>query len=236
MKLTEDQKEQILKIVKDNLSEGEAVKVRKVLSELNLTQDYRQEVTNFIHYETAKILEQLTLDGYLETGVKKYEFLAVGDNKGCKKCEKLNNRIIKVEKAKMGVNYPPICKNCRCTTAAYFDDDYDEDEPTPEEILDKIKKEELQKIQAKKEQYQQIKENEERIKLTDIARIEKRRKKTLWTIIVTFATIIIISINNQDFRNEANVFCCTWGFAGLFFLILFIVIISEQSKNNKRRR
>lgn len=65
---------------------------------------------------------------YLENGVEKYKFITSLDENTCEKCAKLDGKIFDVRKAKFGVNYPPICKTCRCTTVPYYDDFDDCDE------------------------------------------------------------------------------------------------------------
>ena len=77
--------------------------------------------TNFFHNRTS-------LKAYSDYGIEKYEFLATIDNRTSPICSKLNGRIFDVDKAKVGVNYPPMHPFCRSTTIAYFEDELQQDD------------------------------------------------------------------------------------------------------------
>ena len=77
--------------------------------------------TNFFHNRTS-------LKAYSDYGIEKYEFLATIDNRTSPICSKLNGRIFDVDKAKVGVNYPPMHPFCRSTTIAYFEDELQDDD------------------------------------------------------------------------------------------------------------
>lgn len=63
-------------------------------------------------------------DSMRKNGFKEYEFIA---NRGCCQiCAQLNNKHFPIAKLKIGVNAPPMHKKCRCSIAAYQDqDDYE---------------------------------------------------------------------------------------------------------------
>jgi SPP1 gp7 family putative phage head morphogenesis protein len=84
---------------------------------------YEAIVMNCIYY-----IGKRDIYSYLENGVEKYKFITSLDENTCEKCAKLDGKIFDVRKAKFGVNYPPICKTCRCTTVPYYDDFDDCDE------------------------------------------------------------------------------------------------------------
>lgn len=68
----------------------------------------RTEVSHFVN-EAQKL-------AYEESGIEEYEFLGGG----CEDCNALNGSLFKISEAEVGLNYPPIHPNCRCTTVAVF--------------------------------------------------------------------------------------------------------------------
>lgn len=74
------------------------------------------ESDRLVRTELTHLQNQSTLDGYQESGVEKYRYLAHEDYRTSEICHKLNGTIHKVEKAEVGVNYPPMHPNCRSTT------------------------------------------------------------------------------------------------------------------------
>lgn len=62
------------------------------------------------------------LISYGEYGIDRYTYLATLDLRTCPKCAALDGKTFKVSEARPGVNYPPMCDSCRCTTVAYFKD------------------------------------------------------------------------------------------------------------------
>ena len=76
--------------------------------------------------EAAYFSGQSRLDGYKETGVKHYKFVATLDKRTSIQCRDMDGEIIPLSEAKAGVNYPPLHAYCRSTTIPYYVDD-DED-------------------------------------------------------------------------------------------------------------
>lgn len=64
------------------------------------------------------------LYSYGEAGIDQYAYLATLDLRTCPKCGVLDGKVFKVSEAQPGVNYPPMCDSCRCTTVAHFDDEF----------------------------------------------------------------------------------------------------------------
>jgi|GEM_PF-6448095 len=60
------------------------------------------------------------IEDYKEGGISKYEILTTRDESTCPACKKHVGKKYKVSEAKVGVNLPPFCDHCRCTTVAYF--------------------------------------------------------------------------------------------------------------------
>lgn len=89
-----------------------------------------------IRTEYGKILNDATLDGYKQVNIDSYQILTALDARTCTDCGPLNETIVPIQDAEIGVNLPPFHPNCRCTTVPYFKPD-EIDEMTEEE-LDKI--------------------------------------------------------------------------------------------------
>lgn len=82
----------------------------------------KYEAYRLLHTESAFISEQATLQGYKEEGVEKYQILATLDHKTSEICQEQDNKTYLVEKASVGVNYPPFHIFCRTTTIPYYKD------------------------------------------------------------------------------------------------------------------
>ena len=59
------------------------------------------------------------IHSYIECNIDKYIFLASLDSKTCPICGKLDGKAFFTKDAKIGLNYPPMHTDCRCTTIAY---------------------------------------------------------------------------------------------------------------------
>lgn len=82
----------------------------------------KYEAYRLLHTESSFISEQATLQGYREEGVEKYQILATLDHKTSDICQDQDNKTYLVEKASVGVNYPPFHIFCRTTTVPYYGD------------------------------------------------------------------------------------------------------------------
>ena len=87
-----------------------------------------------VRTETAHIQNQATLMGYKDSGVVKYEFLAVLDSRTSHTCASLNGEVFKTENAMEGENYPPMHPNCRSTTVPYEYSNVFSNEPEKEDF------------------------------------------------------------------------------------------------------
>ncbi len=82
-----------------------------------------------IRTEAAYFSGQSRLDGYRESGVERYKYVATMDHRTSEKCQGMNGKVILVSEAKAGVNYPPLHAYCRSTTIPFFgEEDSEEDE------------------------------------------------------------------------------------------------------------
>lgn len=91
--------------------------------------DYKR----LVRTEASFIAEQATIKSYKDCNVKEYEYLATLDLRTSEKCQDLDGKIFEVEKAVVGVNYPPAHSFCRSTTVPVVTWD-GEDEDTVKRI------------------------------------------------------------------------------------------------------
>jgi len=96
----------------------------------NMTQQLSQKMDvgyknaqRLIRTESNHVLNNGVLKSYADDGIDQYEYVATLDLRTSSICQSLDGKIFDVEKARSGVNYPPLHPNCRSTTVAYFDDD-----------------------------------------------------------------------------------------------------------------
>ncbi|MGI5912981.1 MAG: minor capsid protein [Syntrophomonadaceae bacterium] len=85
------------------------------------TKEY--EAYRLLHTESSFIIEQGSLAAYKEDGVEKYQILATLDMKTSDICREQDGKVYDVDKATVGVNYPPFHPFCRTTTVPYYEDD-----------------------------------------------------------------------------------------------------------------
>lgn len=62
-----------------------------------------------------------TKDKYQQAGVEKYKFLATDDDRTGDVDAELDGQVFRLDEAIIGVNFPPIHPNCRCTILAVVD-------------------------------------------------------------------------------------------------------------------
>lgn len=72
--------------------------------------------------ELSYVQNQSTRDKYEEAGIEKYMVLPAHDERTCSgECEAIEGKVFLLKDAVVGVNYPPIHPNCRCTTLAVIE-------------------------------------------------------------------------------------------------------------------
>ena len=96
----------------------------KVLSD-KLDSNYKNCV-RLVRTEFTHIANESSADAYKECGIDQYEYLATLDQRTDDLCGELDGKVFKVGDKQVGVNFPPMHPNCRCTTVAHFPDDYTE--------------------------------------------------------------------------------------------------------------
>jgi SPP1 gp7 family putative phage head morphogenesis protein len=71
-----------------------------------------------VRTETMHFQNQATMDSYIEAEIEKYRFSAAMEEGTCEECASLDGQTFRLDEAIVGVNYPPIHPNCRCSTIA----------------------------------------------------------------------------------------------------------------------
>lgn len=73
------------------------------------------EADRLVRTEMTYIQNQATLDAYKQAGIEEYQYLATNDDRVSEICEDQDGEIYAVNAAIVGVNFPPMHANCRCT-------------------------------------------------------------------------------------------------------------------------
>lgn len=109
--------EQATKAFDQSITLGESVGVADArlgkIKETNVWRSKREARTTITQVSNDAHVEE-----YKRAGAKKYEFRATFDERTCPVCGKLDHKQFYVDDQKVGVNYPPMHPNCRCTTVA----------------------------------------------------------------------------------------------------------------------
>lgn len=79
------------------------------------------------HSEATFFSGQATVQSYKDTGVEKYEFMASHNELTCETCGALDGKVFKVSEQEPGINMQPIHAHCHCTTAPWFEDEFNEE-------------------------------------------------------------------------------------------------------------
>lgn len=103
--------------------------VEKVISDFSHRMNVsRHAAERLIRTEAAYFSGQSRLDGYKETGVKHYKYVATMDARTSDQCRDMEGKIIPLSEAKAGVNYPPLHAYCRSTTIPHYSESESEEE------------------------------------------------------------------------------------------------------------
>lgn len=82
-----------------------------------------KNAVRLVQTEHSYVMNEASKYTYEDLNIEKYEFLATLDSRTCSVCGKLDGKVFKLTEAKVGVNYPPMHPNDRCTTVPYYEDD-----------------------------------------------------------------------------------------------------------------
>lgn len=113
------------KMVKDSIIRGRHP--QEYVGELRkLTGRTEFEARRLLITEASRVQIEAQKLSYLETGVLKYKYKAIMDNRTTETCKDLNNKVFKVSEMRIGVNAPPMHAFCRSTTVpTTIDMDFD---------------------------------------------------------------------------------------------------------------
>ena len=82
----------------------------------------QNKARRLVRTESAFFHNQMELLSYEDAEITKYKFVAVLDKRTSEICQEHDNKVYDTDKAKPGVNYPPLHPWCRSTTIAHDDD------------------------------------------------------------------------------------------------------------------
>ncbi|SHI36243.1 minor capsid protein [Clostridium intestinale] len=112
--------EKLEEVITSGLMAGKSS--RRMADELRELTDYGKfAAERLIRTETTYIVNAAELESYKELGIERYIYVATLDLRTSDVCREMDGKIIKVDKAKVGVNLPPLHPYCRSTTRAYFE-------------------------------------------------------------------------------------------------------------------
>lgn len=110
----------VKEIITDGFIQGKSVK--KMIRALRDKTDVCEcAVERLIRTECKRAAMDGGLAGYKENEIKKYVFIGRKEHVSACRCGFYHNKVIDVDKAVTGVNYPPLHPNCECTARAYFE-------------------------------------------------------------------------------------------------------------------
>ena len=115
-------KELVISLVRGDSIQKIARKLRNETKadSLRLAQSWAERL---VRTELNHTMNQAHLKGYKDSGVvEKYEFLAAHDKRTSKLCRDLDGKVIELQKAVVGENYPPMHPNCRSTVIPVLED------------------------------------------------------------------------------------------------------------------
>lgn len=120
---------------------------KQIADELvNLTYLGRHAANRLIRTETSYIVNCADLDSSKKRGIKAKKFEATLDSRTSKICRKHNQKIIPIDKIKIGQNAPPLHPYCRSFLADVLEGwDYETDEELQELISDEYRDKELRR-------------------------------------------------------------------------------------------
>ena len=104
------------------LGKGAGPFTRELSRDLGVT---KREAQRLLTTELARVQVQAQMESMIEAGFDQYTFIT--NPNCCDDCRELNGQHFSLQKDKRAGRIPPIHPNCRCTTAAYVDEDTDDD-------------------------------------------------------------------------------------------------------------
>lgn len=142
-----DKSDKIAAVAKHELSLGFASgsSVEKMAKSINDIMDKgKYAAQRLVRTECSYFSGKAELMSYQESGITRYRFLGGSEGSEHCACGALNGQTFDVDKAEVGVNYPPMHPNCKCTTVAVVENSIFDERNDTEPLLDNIKLQEWQ--------------------------------------------------------------------------------------------
>ena len=117
-KMIKTMKEELLNVVTNNKTKSKAIKDMSYRTKVNYS-----DCKRLIQTEQARLMEECSQDGYIETDVERFQFIATLDKRTSQICRDHDTKIYLTKNKNIGVNCPPLHPNCRSTTVPYFEGD-----------------------------------------------------------------------------------------------------------------
>lgn len=82
----------------------------------------KEDTERLLRTEMRRVQTSVQEESYKRNGFKEYTFITIGVA-ACPHCAEIHGKHFKVSEMQVGKNAPPMHPNCRCSTAAYMDND-----------------------------------------------------------------------------------------------------------------
>ncbi len=92
---------------------------REIAKRMNVSYSNAERL---VKTESAFISSEAEREAYKKFGVKRYQYIAIRDNRTSEICRYMDRRVFLVSEMKVGLNAPPLHCYCRSTTCPYFDE------------------------------------------------------------------------------------------------------------------
>ncbi len=117
------QQKQLINTLENELIRGVSQGVNPKELARNLRKVIESDVANserLLRTESARVMTEVQKDMHIRNGYELYEYIA--EPTACELCAELDGEIFIVKEMEIGINAPPIHPNCRCSTAAHYED------------------------------------------------------------------------------------------------------------------
>lgn len=125
-----ENRNRLVKVVQNELTKGlyQGKSSQKICTEISKrVEGSKNDIMRIVRTERTYAQNKAKLEQYKDVGFKKYKYkAAIEQNKTCDKCRKIHKEAEKkpldISKAIVGINFPPLHPNCRCTVVPYIED------------------------------------------------------------------------------------------------------------------
>ena len=73
--------------------------------------------------ESARVMSEIQFNSFEKGGFKKYIWITEMDDRTCPVCSALDEEVFDIDRSEIGANLPPLHPFCRCSVAAYVDEE-----------------------------------------------------------------------------------------------------------------